>query len=1610
MNAFKRALNARDNLLRKVKERFLSKLSPEEQQPAGDFLSVFAEHLFVEDWQALEPADFAGCLHCMWIALNQGQHEVFLRAFNPSLDEDGWLCNGTVFIVRQADMPFLVDSLRLELVRQGLPVHLIKSTLLNVARDRHQHVAAVASIQSTFDPPETLCWRKEAVIYLETGIITDEDVLGDVTEGLKAVLADVHSVVNDYRAMLKTLDKIKINLQWAPENSNVDECQAFLAWLADSHFTFLGMREYALLEERHGYLLTENESERQGLFRRQQGVETPVPGAEFFYQSSELLAFSKSASRSSVHRNVYPDYIVIKKFDQNGKVVGEIRILGLFTYAVYSISPLDIPILRRKVESILTRTGLSAVSHDGKNLRRVIESFPRDELFQSDAQTLYETVTGVARISERRIVKLFMRADAFGKFINCIAYVPRDIYNTRVRQKIEGLIGSVIQSTELDSTTHFSESQLARAYMVFRLSDEATIEFDRDAIERGVVDITRGWDDRFETALIEAFGEAKGLQYHRLYSSAFSSSYQENFDARTTLNDIEMFEALGEPGDVAMHLFHPLGNQDSNMRFKVMRLHNSLELSDVIPVLEHLGLRVLGEHPYRITRADGVDVWLHDFNLVFSLPVNIDVHAVSKLFEQAFSAIWHRHTESDAFNRLVLGARLNWREVSMLRAYAAYMKQTVFSYSAEYIADTLATQPEITRNLVALFKSYFDPRLSGTAKAVERSERLKEKILQSLETIENLAEDRILRRYLELISATLRTNYYQKDEHQTDKSYISFKLSTRDIVDIPEPRPKYEIYVYSPRVEGVHLRAASVARGGLRWSDRLQDYRTEVLGLVKAQQVKNAVIVPSGAKGGFVAKTSLAGLNRDEFLAEGIACYQTFIRGLLDLTDNYVSGQLVRPENVVCRDGEDPYLVVAADKGTATFSDIANDISRQYQHWLGDAFASGGSNGYDHKKMGITARGAWVGVQRHFREIGVDIQQQPFTVVGIGDMSGDVFGNGMLLSEKIRLLAAFNHQHILIDPDPDTARSFAERKRLFDLPRSSWSDYQAEVISEGGGIYLRSAKVITVSTQAQLALGLDRSRWTPSELIRAILKAPIDLLWNGGIGTYVKASSESHVEVGDKSNDALRVDGRELRCKVIGEGGNLGLTQKGRVEYSLRGGACNTDFIDNSAGVDCSDHEVNIKILLDEMIAEGDLTAKQRNKLLVEMTDEVADLVLHNNDQQTFALSLAQFQVASRIGEYRRFMHFLEDRGILNRELEFLPNDEQIDERVEQGQALSRPELAVLLSYSKVMLKDEFIQQQLVEVDYLKKQVESAFPPILRKKYKKAIYQHRLLKEIVATQSANEIINNLGITSTHRLFSSTGSSLREIAVAFAVVRDVFAMPEFQIYVKSLDNIVPALVQAEMMTNMARRLRRGTRWFLSSRDENIDPAEEVKCFRQGILKVNACVGKVLHGESKATWDMKVLQFSELGLDANWLLQLAMPENLFSGLSVVEVVRTTGCPVESAAHIFYHFYDSLDLQWFASQVSEVKVESYWQALARESFLDELELQMRNLVSVVLSVGEMNSPEQQLENWQAQNQQKVIRWNRFVQEVKSGKPGDFAMFSVALKELVKLAKTTS
>lgn len=1585
-------------------------LPPAEEQA----LFIFAEQYFdrypLEELAGRHLSDVFGAVYHWWRFLQQYDRKApKIRAFNPNLEEDGWICPHTVLVVLQRDMPFLVDSIRIELNRRNIAIRGIKSTVLAVARDEHTQLQALAHRSHADDDDN---FDKEALIVLEVSLRTEENTLHDLVTGIDSVLAEVDIVVADYQPLVEQALNAVENLHLAHHAvaaANVEESQKFLRWIVDHHFTFLGYAEYEFGEDNGVKFLREKVDKRLGIFGLKGGgpnysdVDNFNTGMARFHLAPQVLTFSKSSVRSRVHRQAYSDYIIVKRFNEAGEICGEARFLGLYTSVVYNMNPKYIPLVAQKVAKVFERSGLDTESHDGKALQQILDTFPRDELFLSTSAELYELVTGVARINERYMVRLFIRPDLFGKFVTCLVYVPRDVFTTKLRLKIQALIGNALGAQECEFTTWFSESILARVHLVFKVDPNQPLHYDQQELQARIVAITRSWDDDLQEALLEAKGEEKATQLLQHYRDAFPSAYQEHYDSRTAVHDIASIAELNTAQDIAMSFYQPVGADENVLRFKIFHLDTTLELSDVIPILEHLGLRVISENPFEIRRRDGIQVWLHDFTLSHNLPTAVDVHAVKHSFQDAFAAIWHKRTDNDAFNRLVLSARLNWREVMLLRAYASYMRQTLFNFTENYIANALVNQVAITRNLIALFKAKFDLRLNEGRDSTERIDRLRKKIIEELDGVSNLNEDRILRRYLTMLDATLRTNYFQADSQGNEKPYLSLKFSPRQIADIPAPRPLYEIFVFSPRMEGVHLRGGKVARGGLRWSDRLQDYRTEVLGLVKAQQVKNAVIVPNGAKGGFVCKHMPQGASRDEIQQEGIACYKTFIRGLLDITDNLSEGQIIKPKDVICFDQDDPYLVVAADKGTATFSDIANSISAEYQFWLGDAFASGGSQGYDHKSMGITARGAWISVQRHFKEKNLNIQQQDFTVVGIGDMAGDVFGNGMLLSPHICLVAAFNHQHIFIDPQPDAERSFAERQRLFNLPRSSWMDYNKDLISKGGGIFSRDLKSISLTPEMKSKFALTEEKLTPNEFIHALLKAPVDLIWNGGIGTYVKSARESHADIGDKANDSLRVNGNELRAKVFGEGGNLGMSQLGRVEYCLQGGACNTDFIDNAGGVDCSDHEVNAKILLNEVVANGDLTQKQRNQLLAEMTDNVAQLVLHNNYRQTQAISIAQADALKRSAEYRRFMNKLQADGRLDRKLEFLPDDEALMERQSQGKGLTRPELAILISYAKATLKEDLANSDIADDPYVAHFIEGAFPEKICTHFREPLYRHRLRREIIATQIANDIVNNMGISFAQRLMESTGANTGELAVAYITARDIFQLDSYWQELEKLDYQILAALQIELMIKMMRRVRRATRWFLRNRRNQLNPGTEVEIFTPGVQEIAAHLPKLLRGQPLQEWQERCAYLQEQGLPQPLAVRSAMPGYLFSGLSVVDAALTNGTALLLVADLYFALGEYLELPWFAEQISDVKVENYWQAMARESYMDDLEAQLRKLASTLIpEITDADSVATVVSRWGEQHTVQIKRWKAMISELQAGSHADFAVFSVALREL--------
>ncbi len=1620
-----------------LREEVARRLGLERGARVAEFARRYYEQFPLEELEGRPLSDVYGCTLGWWHFIQRFEpSRAKIDVFNPSVDADGWIAAGTVVTILTRAMPFLVDSIRIALNRSKVTIRTVHGCVLETCRDHEHELVGLGptvfveedereSDETTGGPRDCDAQfgatRREALIYLEIDRHSSQADHQAIADEIAEVLRDVELAVGDFQAMRDRVRALIGELEKSQAisipDAELSEATDFLSWMLDDHFTFLGFAEVEFVVHGGAMAVREIADSRLGLHKkRERGSQIGYlhemnPLLVSTLAEPRLLEFSKSSVRSTVHRSAHSDYVTIKRFDEHGDVVGELRFMGLYTSCVYTQSPFDIPVVRTKLRYAMEHAGAEQAIFQGRYLEHVLEGFPRDELFQSTAPELYRTALGVMRMQERKRVRLFVRRGAYGRFVSCLVYIPRDLYTTDLRRRVEEVLAEVFGASELEFTTTFCESVLARTHFVLKVDPDLPVEYDLDRIEARLVEIAKTWQQKLAEVLSEAFGEEKGAAVAREYEDAFPAAYMDDFEPRVAIADLQAISCLDSKSDIAMHFFRSIEEPENRIRFKLFHLDEEVALSDLIPILENLGLRVAGEHPYAIRRQGGRTIWIHDFRLDYVFADAIDLAQVKENFRDAFAAIWHGKAENDGFNRLVLGTRLQWRQVAVLRAYARYMKQITFHFSLQYIAETLARHLAIAQDIVALFEAHFDPDLNHEPAVAERAQRdVESRILAALEAVDSLDEDRIVRHYIGLIRATLRTNFYQLDAEGEPKPYFSFKLDPHAIADVPPPRPMYEIFVYSPRVEGVHLRAGRVARGGLRWSDRLEDFRTEILGLLKAQQVKNAVIVPVGAKGGFVARRARVNGSREELHAEGVACYQTFVRGLLDLTDNLLLGVVVHPPRVVCKDGDDPYLVVAADKGTATFSDIANEISSEYEFWLGDAFASGGSVGYDHKKMGITARGAWVSVQRHFRECGIEIEKQDFTVVGIGDMSGDVFGNGMLLSKRARLVAAFNHLHILVDPNPNSQESFRERRRLFELPRSGWDDYDRGLISAGGGVFSRLAKSVDISPEMRERFDIRDERLTPNELISAILKARVDLIWNGGIGTWIKARDESHADVGDKANDAVRVDAEDLRCRVIGEGGNLGVTQRGRVAFCLQGGAANTDFIDNVGGVDCSDHEVNIKILLNEVMADQDITEKQRRLLLEEMTGDVAELVLANNYRQAQAISFTEAEVGRRMGEYRRYIRALESAGRLDRQLEFIPDDETLLERMAQGRALTRPELSILVSYTKAILKEEIAASRVPDDERMSRAVETAFPRKLRELYRDRIDRHRLRREIVATQIANDIVNRMGFTFTHRLQESTGAAIADVAQAYYTAREVFGLEHVWEQIDALNGRVSVETQMWLMSELMWLVRRGARWFLRNRRGHFETCEEIERFAPAVQEISRLLSATLQGRPREEWAERQRRVLAAGGCEELASFVAGAPNLYVCFALAEAAESTRASLERVIEVYFRLGEILDLHWVAKRIVDLRIDNHWQALARESALDDLDWQQRALTVSVLRLAHQGEPVvSAIERWRAKHESSAQRWSAMLNDLRGDESPDFAMCSVALRELLDWAQSS-
>ncbi len=1599
------------------------------------FLQRYFKHVAAEDIVGRNPVDvFGAALAHRELAQHRPQGRANVRVYTPTVEEHGWASGHTVVEVVTDDMPFLVDSVTSCLGRHGTSIHLvvhpqlavrrdITGELLEVLGDKQPHAEGAPVGPGTGSEDVVV----ESWMHVEIDRESDAIELDELAQALRRVLSDVREAVEDWAKMrdaaLRCAEEIAASPPPLPD-AEVSEAWELMRWLADDKFTFLGYREYDLSQAsgddsagRGIDTLVARPGSGLGILRSDQRVSGSFgalpPEVRSKAREPRMLVLTKANSRSTVHRPVYLDYVGVKTFDADGQVTGERRFLGLFASSSYSESVLRIPVLRRKAREVLEASGFAADSHSGKDLLQILETYPRDELFQISVPDLLETVLAVMHLQERRQTRLFLRKDDYGRFMSCLVYLPRDRYTTDVRLDMERILREALHGETVDYTARVSESVLARLHFVVRVpKGDVVRDVDADELEAKLVEATRSWADDFADALVDQCGEEASTDLLRVYGDAFPEAYKEDFPARTAVADLKQLEAL-QPGATALNLYVPLGAGPGERRFKIYCSGSPLSLSRVLPVLQRMGVEVVDERPYEVERPGQEPAWVYDFGLRFD--GLSDGSEVKLRFQEAFAATWAGEAESDGFNALVLRAGLTWRQAMVLRAYAKYLRQAGSTFSQEYLEQSLSTYVSVTRLLVRLFEANLDPDLpGGDSERDEVVAALVEEITGALDDVASLDHDRILRSYLRLIRATLRTNYFQPGPDGAGyPPYLAVKLDPQHLPELPAPRPKYEIWVYSPQVEGVHLRFGAVARGGLRWSDRREDFRTEILGLVKAQAVKNAVIVPVGAKGGFVVKGGTADpSDREAVLAEGIQRYRTFVSALLDLTDNLVDGTVVPPARVVRHDGDDPYLVVAADKGTATFSDIANSVSQAYGFWLGDAFASGGSAGYDHKAMGITARGAWESVKRHFRELGRDTQSADFTVVGVGDMSGDVFGNGMLLSEHIRLLAAFDHRHIFLDPAPDPAASVKERRRLFDLPRSSWDDYDKELISAGGGVYPRSAKSVPVSSQVRAALGVADgvTQVTPAELMKAVLAAPVDLLWNGGIGTYVKASTESNADVGDKANDAIRIDGRDLRAKVVGEGGNLGFTQSGRVEAAQRGVRLNTDAIDNSAGVDTSDHEVNIKILLDQVVRAGDLTAKQRNDLLATMTDDVAAHVLRDNYEQNVLLGNARVQSHSMLPVHKRLIRDLERRGELDRALEFLPSDNEIDTRFAAGLGLTSPEFSVLVAYSKMTLKHELLATNLPDEPYFRSVARRYFPPAVVERYGDRIDTHPLRREIVTTGVVNDLVNRAGITFVFRAMEESGGTPVEVARALAVVREVFDLPDFWARVERLDNQVPTVAQTELYLECRRLLDRATRWLLQSRRQLLDVEAEIGHFA-AVASLKERIPHMLRGAEAERLQRRTAELVALGAPAELAQETASMLDAFSLLDVVQLARASGEPPEQVGDLYFALSEQFEVDRMLGRITALPRDDRWSALARMALRYDLYGALAGLTGNVLAVTkELTDPDARIAAWQLENSEGLARARATLTEIATSESFDLATLSVALRVIRTLVPSGS
>ncbi len=1477
---------------------------------------VTAEELFGQVVGAFELAD------------GRGTEPFAVRAFNPTLADDGYQTVGTVVETNCEDTPFLVESVSNALTARELEVRLRIHPVIGTERDADGRIARVLNVRDAL--------VRESVMHFEIGRHLEQAELAELEREIRSVLTDVGRATRDFEAMReRTREMIEVTAAAGASypRDEIDDTASFLAWLLDENFVFLGYREYALAGDEFAVVpgrgLGILGADRGSRFEQAVPLERVDPRLRDRLTGGSLLVVSKTNRFATVHRHARMEDVTVKRVDRDGTIVGAMRLLGLFTSNAYMAAASEIPILRRKLRQIVEAEDMFEGSHDYRTTVELFESFPKDELFAADVDDLRRTIVALLHFQERGGIQLFTRFDLPDRRVAVLVALPRDHFSAELRHELQDLFLARFNGASIDYHLTLGESDPAQIHFTIRVAGDIP-EVSFSELEQEVIALARTWDDRLRERLVAQHGEERGHALGEKWSRRFPAYYKSATDIYLAVLDVEEFERLEQGDEPFVIGLQNERDKDQNLtRIGIYKTGGKVLLSDVVPVLEALGLTVIEEVPTRLANGDS-ETYLHDFGVLGERGEPLDLAGCGDRLAAAIAAIWRGEAESDSLNRLIVSAGLTWRQVAVLRAYRTYRLRVGAAFGVEYKNEAFARNPHIARKLIELFELRFDPARERDPKA---EAELRAAILADLDGVKSLDEDRILRAQLGLVEATVRTNAFR-----AGRSCLSFKLDSARVPDMPKPCPLCEIFVYSTQMEGIHLRGGRIARGGIRWSDRKEDYRTEILGLMKAQMVKNALIVPAGAKGGFVLKHPPA--ERAELRAAVVDQYSALIRGLLDVTDNLVGGEVVRPPEVRALDGDDPYLVVAADKGTATFSDTANAIAAEYGYWLGDAFASGGSSGYDHKALGITARGAWESVRRHFRELGHDIETEPFTVIGIGDMSGDVFGNGLLRSERIRLIAAFDHRHVFIDPDPDPGASFAERGRLYELPGSSWDDYDRSLLSAGGGVWSRGEKAIELTPPARAALRLEGPErpLTPAEVISAILKAPADLFWNGGIGTFVKASGESNADVGDRTNDAIRADASELRVRVVAEGGNLGFTQKARIEYALAGGRINTDAIDNSAGVDCSDHEVNLKILLGLAVEAGDLTGKQRDELLREAEADVASHVLYDNYLQAQILSQESAVSAERIEAYEDLMGHLEVERLLDRTLESLPTGEELDERGRSGQGMARPELCILLAYAKRSLKDAVLASPLPDDPYLERELRRYFPGAVAERFPDLIARHPLRRELAATLVANEIVNDLGITWASRLALETGAEAAEVARAFFLARDVTGAVERWADVEALDGQIDPVLQNELMVGVDTLVEDVARWYLLNAP-SVPLGETIAAASPKLAELAESIAEAGSESWRDAREVFARELAARGVPERLARRHAFQAELAHGPDIIAVATGTGRPLAEVADAFFLAGERLYLDWLEGRVAALPDASRWERWAAQALTDDL-----------------------------------------------------------------------